>query len=333
MKIDIIYDKSVASCPEEAAFKACVQGVVNFYETHFDNNVTITWDVGWGEVDGSTIPNGAGAESESNYTTTYYTYAQIKAALKANAVTADDKEAVASLPATDPTQGGKFSMTTAEAKALGLMASNNQIDGWSGLDTTTDWVFNTTNTAGANVTGNEADAFSFLAHELSEVMGRQMNFGVIYKGGPGQGSGYYPYDLYDFSADGVRSFTPTKYHRYFSIDDGAHNAGAHYFNNEPRIGDAFDWYENGTPTSFLPKGAPDSYDWEGSKGAVSYYDLTVMQVLGWVPTGTTPPAATQKFVDAMATFSAPTSAAMATGRETSHALAPMLTTPAHAQLA
>jgi len=258
-------------------------------------------------------------------------------------VCADDKLAVASLPLADPTHGGKFSMTTAEAKALGLMASNNQIDGYSGIDKTSQWVFNTTNTAGGDVTGNESDAFSFLAHELSEVMGRQMNYGVMYSGGPGQGSGYYPYDLYDFVANGVRSFNPDRLHRYFSYDDGAQNSGQHWFNNQPSQGDAFDWYPNGQgKSSVVANGPADSYDYEGSAGLVSANDLTLMQVLGWDPTKGGPPVAgapssggtaTQKFVDAMAGFTAPAPAAMTTGRETSHALAPMLTSPAHAQMA
>ena len=86
MKIDIIYDSSVTAagganpCPT-AAFEACVQGVANFYETQFTNNITITWDVGWGEVDGSAISGGTGAQSQSNYTNNNFTYSQIKTAL------------------------------------------------------------------------------------------------------------------------------------------------------------------------------------------------------------------------------------------------------------
>ncbi|HZL00213.1 MAG TPA: NF038122 family metalloprotease, partial [Caulobacteraceae bacterium] len=229
MNINIIYDASVATNPQEAAFKATVAGVAAFFDSEFSNPITINWDVGWGEVNGSPIPGGAGAESQSNYTN-QYSYSQLKAAFTAD----NDTTALASLPATDPTAGGNggFSMTTAEGKALGLVTANNAaIDGWSGLDTTSTWIYNTTNTAGGNVPAGDSDAFSFLAHELSEVMGRQMNFGA--NSGDGvAGDGYYPEDLFDYTANGVRALTNSATaDRYFSTDGGTANTAQHYFNN------------------------------------------------------------------------------------------------------
>lgn len=300
MKIDIIYDSSVTAtggpnpCPT-AAFEACVQGVANFYETQFTNNVTITWDVGWGEVDGMAIPGGAGAESLSNYTTNNFTYSQIKTAFASHDSDADEASALASLPSTDPTPGGAstFNMTTAEAKALGVFVAGDDtgdpnnggatttIDGWSGLDSTSTWIFNTTNTNGANVPAGDSDAFSFLAHELSEVMGRQMDFASN-----NDGNGYYPYDLFDYTPNGVRSFTASAADRYFSVDGGKTNTGLHYFNNVAANGDLFDTIPNGTKGSYEPNGplGPDSYDYEGTIGAVSPNDLRLMDVLGYDPT-------------------------------------------------
>jgi hypothetical protein len=284
MIIDVSFDSSVNNCPQEAAFKACAEAVADFYESEFNNPITITWDLGWGEVQGSSIPDGSGAESDSNYTATEYTYAQVRAAFIKDADSAADKSADASLTTTDPTKGGAFQATTAEAKALGLSYSgttnDNSIDGYSGLDKTTSWVFNTTNTNGASTLAvNGTDAFSFLAHELSEVMGRQMNFAPTdpYN----YGGTYYPEDLFDYTAAGVRSFSSAAAHRYFSDNGGVTNTGQHWFNDNSNNGDPFDNIPNGQPGSYLPNGVPDSYDYEGTVGAVSSEDITLMNVLGY----------------------------------------------------
>jgi hypothetical protein len=282
MIINLTFDASVESNPDAAAFEACAEGVAKFYETQFTNPITINWDLGWGEVDGMSIPAFGGAESVSNYTTNEYSYAQIRAAFAARDATADEASALASLPVTDPTGGGMFQMTTAEAKALGLDTQTTGVDGWSGLDTSTTWIYNTTNTTGPDVPADDADAFSFLAHELSEVMGRQMNFAPT---DPYNfGGTYYPYDLFDYTAPGVRSFSSSATDRYFSENGGTTNTGQHYFNGVPANGDPFDWLPNGTPGSYLPNGPADSYDYEGSIGLVSGTDLRLMDVLGYDPT-------------------------------------------------
>jgi hypothetical protein len=282
MIIKVTFDASVKNNPNAAAFEACAEGVAKFYEAQFTNPITLTWDLGWGEVDGSSIPAFGGAESISNYTTNEYSYAQIRAAFAAHDVTADEASALASLPTTDPTHGGMFQMTTAEAKALGFDTQTTGIDGWSGLDSSSTWVYNTTNTTGADVPGDDSDAFSFLAHELSEVMGRQMNFAP--SDPYNYGGTYYPYDLFDYTANGVRSFRSDAADRYFSDDGGKTNTGQHYFNGDPSEGDPFDWLPNGSPGSYLPNGPADSYDYEGSIGAVSGTDLRLMDVLGYDPT-------------------------------------------------
>jgi hypothetical protein len=284
MIINISYDASVASCPQQTAFKACVAAVADFYESAFTDPTTVNIHVGWGEVDGQALPANSGAASISNYTPQQYTYAQIRSAFSADAKTAADKTAVASLGVTDPTSGGMFSMTTAEAKSLGLYNSTTNVDGWTGIDTASAWVFNTTSSAGGNVPPNGVDAFSFLAHEFAEILGRQMDFGY----GSGDnigGDGWYPYDLFDYASKGVRALTNSAAaDRYFSIDGGVTNTGQHWFNNNGNSGDLFDYIPNGTAGSYLPSGAPDSYDYAGSVGVVSAADLTLMNVLGYDPT-------------------------------------------------
>ncbi len=288
MIINLSFDSSVTNtrgeevpCPT-AQFEACVEGVAKLYETQFTNPITIDIDVGWGEIDGQPVPDFNGAESISNYTTNPFTYAQIRSFFAARTATADEASAFASLGAADPTGGGTFEMTTAEAKALGVTyTAGAGADGYVGIDEASPWFFgNTTNTAGGDVPAGDIDAFSFIAHEFSEIMGRQMDFSPTDVSN--FGNGYYPYDLFDYTAAGVRSFNSATANRYFSDDGGTTNTGDHYFNNDPSADD-FDWIPNGMPGSFAPSGVADAYDFEGTDGAVSGTDLRLMDVLGYDP--------------------------------------------------
>ncbi|MGN6750863.1 MAG: hypothetical protein ACTHJS_19990, partial [Xanthobacteraceae bacterium] len=99
--INIVYDSSVANAP--AGFTADVQAVVNYFESHFSNPITITIDVGYGEVDGSSLGSGALGES-----VTYFdpvSYAQLQSALVANLIANGNSAAAATLPATSPVSG------------------------------------------------------------------------------------------------------------------------------------------------------------------------------------------------------------------------------------
>jgi hypothetical protein len=53
---------------EEAAFKTAITYVINLYDSLFTNNVTVTINVGWGEVNGKPItsPNDAAKSSKNN---------------------------------------------------------------------------------------------------------------------------------------------------------------------------------------------------------------------------------------------------------------------------
>ncbi len=198
-------------------------------------------------------------------------------ALTAAAKTSSAQTAVASLPYIDPTGGGEFSMTTAEAKALDLLVPSAAIDGWAGFSSRPDtFAFGvSSNSSNAVVPEGEYDLFGVVAHEFSEILGRQMNFGVNYDEGPGDGSGYYPYDLFDFSAPRTRSFDSSAANRYFSIDNGVTNLDN--FNTDP-TGDLFDWGSGAGADSYLAFSTP------GVANLVTPTDLLVLNVLGYQPT-------------------------------------------------
>jgi hypothetical protein len=268
MNIIVTYDASVAGAP--AAFKTVVADVVKYFDTQFANPVTIRINVGWGEVGGSAISPGALAESISNLQLDF-TYAEVKAALTAAATTTGDKSAVAGLPAADPTGGGDFALTNAQAKVLGLFSSTYS-DGAIGVDKTASWEYDTTNTGGPTAAG-KYDLFAAIAHEISEVLGRQMNFGVTF--GPGTGNVYEPLDLFDFTSSGVRSFNPATAGRYFSIDNGATNLDA--YSNDAG-GDQFDWAASAGNDAFDAFGDP------GVVNSVTAADLLLLNLMGYTPT-------------------------------------------------
>ena len=108
--INVVYHSSVASAP--AGFTQTIANVVNFYESQFSNPVTITIDVGYGEVEGQSMQVGALGENQANMT---WSPSSSEAALANNANAIGDTAAAASLSATSPVNG-QYRIPTAEAR-------------------------------------------------------------------------------------------------------------------------------------------------------------------------------------------------------------------------
>ena len=265
---NITYDSSVSNAP--AGFTAAIADVAKFYESVFDDPITVNLDVGWGEVAGQSLGGALGA---SETFLDVFNYGQVRSALAADATSADDKTALASLPISDPTGGGNFVVATAEAKALGL-SNDAGIDGYVGFSSGANYTFDPNNRA-------VAGAFDFIGvaeHEISEVMGR------IVSGG--DANTFAPLDLFRYSSLGVRALSGSQT-AYFSIDGGSTDLND--FNTSPN-GDLGDWASGA---------GPDSYDAAATRGValpVTATDLRVMDVIGWDATGAaatdTPPVVT-----------------------------------------
>ncbi len=251
--INVTYDASVANAP--AAFKADVAAVVSYLESKISDSVTININVGYGEVDG--LPMSGGAIGQSMYYVDPFSYSQVKNAMTADATSASDLSSIATLPSSDPTNGGTFYVTTANAKALGLI-SGSYTDGFVGFNS--GMAFDYDNSDG--VSAGTYDFQGVVLHEITEVLGRAMN--------GGQNATYYPLDLFHYSAPGVRTLSGTT-PGYFSVDNGQTNLNT--FNSNPG-GDFGDWAGN----------TIDAANAFGSTGVVSPFsaaDLAVMDVIGW----------------------------------------------------
>jgi autotransporter passenger strand-loop-strand repeat protein len=274
MQINVTYDTSVSAAP--AGFKAAINYVVGLLDAAFTNKVTINLKIGWGEVDGSALDaDDLGENFEA--AAPAYTYSTVTNALIAGAISPAQQMADATLPASDPTNGGVFDIGSADAKALGLIAANAPAtDGWVGFSSAVNWSFSPT----AAPTGGAYDFIGSAMHEITEVMGRDSLLGTGYH----YAHGFSIMDMFRYSAPGVRELAPGLVHStgYFSIDNGVTNLGN--WNNHVATGDLGDW-----GSGFGAGGGPgpngnDSFNNESDPNVLnrlSESDLTLMNVIGW----------------------------------------------------
>jgi autotransporter passenger strand-loop-strand repeat protein/T5SS/PEP-CTERM-associated repeat protein len=259
--IDVDYDASVAKAP--AAFETTVNAAVAYLESQFSTPITITIDVGYGEVDGTKLTNSDLGESTDEGI--YVSYSDLRSALLSRTATSDEIAAAAGLPATDPAgSDAEYFLSYAEAEALGLSSGPGAgvAVGDIGLSSTSPFTYGTTNGAGANT----FDAFGIVEHEMTEVLGRADDLGE-------DGAGIYtPLDLFRYTSAGVRDLTPTA--GYFSVNG---STLLYQFNNPSNGGDAGDW------STKVPDDSFDAFASEGVANPVSPTDLRVMDAIGYTP--------------------------------------------------
>ncbi len=262
--INPTYDTTVTTNINAAQFEASFAVAVQSIETLFTNPVTINITVYWGTNGASNPFSGGIGLGASSMSGNFFSYSQIVAALRSTMKTTIQSNAVASLPASDPTpNGSSWVVPRAEEKALNLLASDSAHDGDVGFAADEPFDFGPTNRA--NIT-----AFDFIGvaeHEITEVMGR-VNFGLDMSGN------YVPYDLFRFTNSGARSMSYGDDGVYFSINNGTNNLK----NYDPPedMEDIQDWEWPGSP--------PDSFDASainGNENTLSYADLAAMNVLGY----------------------------------------------------
>ena len=229
LEIDLIWDTSVTSAPNWKAIESSVISAAEIYTTLFTNHDVLNIAVGFGEVAGSALEPGALGESASlgyivpNDGTVDAALGAADAGLvhaglmSPNAVTALDGAA------------GSFFITSAEAKALGLVDPSAGLDGFIGFSNAAPISFGR-----LLPSGSQYDAIGIAAHELSEVMGR---VGLEGASLAGFSNVYTPLDIFRYTAPGAPDLTPGP--GYFSLNDGRTDLLP--FNDPNNGGDAADW--------------------------------------------------------------------------------------------
>jgi len=188
-------------------------------------------------------------------------YAEIYTRVNAYASTQNDLIAVGpggSVTASDPTNGsGKWSLTRAQAKALGYVPDDLSDDGSTTFGTSESYTFT------GSIAAGTIDFVDVAAHEISEVMGRA--------GLSGGNNSFSLIDLFSFTGAGTRRLQGGA-GNFFSIDNGS--TLIKEFNDTFFGGDSRDW-AGGTNDAF---NANASF---GVRSIVSAVDLQLMDVLGY----------------------------------------------------
>ena len=124
MQINVSYDASVNGAP--AGFTSDVQAAVQYLDALFTNAVSITIDVGYGEIAGQRLASGDLGESlwSQNVPQSY--------AAVANALQGESAPGSFTLPVISP-DNGTLQLSPAEARALGFSVSDSGIEGYVGF--------------------------------------------------------------------------------------------------------------------------------------------------------------------------------------------------------
>jgi hypothetical protein len=276
LQINLVWDASVRSSSNWAAIEAAVVAAAQIYTQDFSNHSVLNIAVGSGEVAGSKMGSNALGESESlGYITNY---SAVKSALTASdaGLVKSGLMAATALTANNPPTSAEFFVTSAEAKALGLVSgSSTAIDGYIGIGNSSSMFFPAN---GGKISSGQYDAVGVAAHELSEVMARVSLDGATLGAVKDV---YTPLDLFRYTAPNVRDLTPTT--GYFSPMNGVGGiTNLNAYNDPHNGGDAADWAS--ASIGAIHGVINDAFDAFGTPGVitnVSPTDILEVAALGY----------------------------------------------------
>lgn len=248
MQILFNYKPSTGSAP--AGFRAALSYVAGVLDALITNPITVNINVGWNEIGGVTL--GSGDVSEGGpLGGINMSYANLVAALTANARNPAARQELASLPAIAPSQIGSYYIAPAQEKAWGLLSPTaTSADGEIGFSSAYSYSFDPNNQSAPGMFG-----FIGLAeHEIAHALGRINTDG--------------PLELVDYAAPGVLATPNTG--GYFSLDGGKTNLGQF-----APVGDTADWAPPSTGDAF------GYLTYPGTNGVMTPVDKTLLGVLGF----------------------------------------------------
>jgi hypothetical protein len=205
---------------------ACINSVISLYQNTFSDPITVN-------ITFNNMNTGLGQSQTAFYQTTY---GAIHTALIADASSADDTAALASLAGSPPvSDASTVTFSEANAKALGFTGFGAGQDSTIGLNAGI--CFNVHTAAAAAANPSKYDLFAVACHELDEALGTVSGLDL---------SGLSTADFFRYNGNaagvlsGGRSFTTsTSVHAWFSINGSVALDEYNQFNHAP--GDWGDW--------------------------------------------------------------------------------------------
>lgn len=230
------FDASITGDPNAAAIEAMINQACAIYHSLFSDPVTVRiyFRYSPNELNGNPFP--AGLLARSNFVIYTIPWNNFITPLQADAKTANDTSANATLPGSPLTTS--LTPSSADGRAVGLDTPGVMNPDGSVGGGTYDGIVSLNSSAAFQFTrppvGSNYDALRSTEHEMDEVLGLGSGIGQ---------TNLRPQDLFSWSSAGVRNTTSTGT-RYFSIDGG--NASIVGFNQDSG-GDFGDWLSLGCP--------------------------------------------------------------------------------------
>src|ERR1700730_5774869 len=236
--INPTFDSSILNDPNSAAIQAAINRAIAIYQSLFGDPITISILFRYSTTEPNGHPFPSGTLSVSDFVVYPILWDTYINALRADAKTANDTTANASLPAN--ALSTNISVSGANGRAIGqdtppAMFPNGTVgdggpyDGIVSLNSNVSFQFT------RPLSASNYDAQRSIEHEMDEILGLGSRL-------PGGGD-LQPQDLFSWSAPGTRNLTSSG-SRYFSINSGNTNIVAF---NQDRGGDLGDWLSASCP--------------------------------------------------------------------------------------
>jgi hypothetical protein len=234
------FDSSITNNPNAAAIEAMINGAVAIYESLFSDPITVSIFFRYSTKQPNGMPFGSPSQiAQSNYVVYSPSWNTYISALQADAKTANDATANASLPPN--ALSANIIPSSANGRALGgdtppamfadsSVAVGGPYDGIVTLNSAAPYQFV------RPPNSNNYDAQTAVEHEIDEILGLGSRLN-------NPGTDLRPQDLFSWSSPGVRSIS-TSGTRYLSIDGG--NTNIVNFSQIPNF-DFGDWLSDPCP--------------------------------------------------------------------------------------